>query len=596
MAVHFLALLDRSANAPGVRRLAALVLAACGIASACGRVGFAPTAAEVGGPHDPTGSDAGAAESCAAGAAIVEVCGPPPTDAGSCTSCEPGESESVCVERCVICGDGLLDPGETCDPPDECPTSATCIASDSCMVATLEGEPASCNARCSIETIEVCADADQCCPVGCNAVDDGDCSASCGNGAVEPGAGETCEMDSELPCPESCDDGDVCTEDLLSGSLANCNAACAHIAISMPRPEDGCCPPGAHSLQDPDCPPVCGNGVPEAAESCDPCPTNCADTDACTLDTLAGSATDCSAVCMHGPITSPAGGDGCCPPGANTTTDSDCSPSCGNGSVEAGEDCDGGELCRTNCTLRFHPSLTHRYALDGPATGSASRIAVDSIGGRNGSVSGDALDGDGKLTLAGGNNGGFVDLPNGLLSALNDVTVEVWVRWNGGADNQEIFDFGMNSAGEGSASGNGTSFFFVSPSGLDDKLAACLNATDNAGDISASERIDATSSLPTGQIWHVAVTFEDPGASARKTMKLYRNGVLVAGADDNVPARTGGADNRLSSVDDRNSWIGRANYPVSRLAGVVYEFRIYNQALSGADVAASSAAGPNPGP
>ena len=34
-------------------------------------------------------------------------------------------------------------------------------------------------------------------------------------------------------------------------------------------------------------------------------------------------------------------GDGCCAPGCNATNDSDCTPICGNGVVEAGETCDG---------------------------------------------------------------------------------------------------------------------------------------------------------------------------------------------------------------------------------------------------------------
>ena len=41
-------------------------------------------------------------------------------------------------------------------------------------------------------------------------------------------------------------------------------------------------------------------------------------------------------------------GDGCCPAGCNLTVDSDCSATCGNGVVEAGETCDGVN-CPTDC-------------------------------------------------------------------------------------------------------------------------------------------------------------------------------------------------------------------------------------------------------
>src|SRR5206468_1998314 len=40
--------------------------------------------------------------------------------------------------------------------------------------------------------------------------------------------------------------------------------------------------------------------------------------------------------------TTMAPGDGCCPPGANASQDSDCSSVCGNAVVEPGEECDIG--------------------------------------------------------------------------------------------------------------------------------------------------------------------------------------------------------------------------------------------------------------
>jgi hypothetical protein len=463
-------------------------------------------------------------------------------------------------------------------------------------VATFAGEPESCSSSCVLELVEICQGSDGCCPESCDPGDDADCSASCGDGVVDTEAGETCEADTDAPCSVSCDDGDACTQDISEGSAKNCNTACTHLPVVKPMSGDGCCPDGAHSLEDADCPAVCGNLVPEQGESCDPCPEICADTDPCTLDELQGSALMCSAVCIHTVITAPAAGDGCCPTGADFTSDSDCSPSCGNGVVEPGEDCDGGSLCRSSCTWRFHPSLIHRYTFDGPASGTDARRALDSIGSAEGSISGDALDGDGKLTLAGGTGGGFVDLPDRLLSVLTDVSVEAWVSWRGGARNQAIFDFGMNSAGEGSSSGDGTSFFFVSPSGLDGKLDGCLNTTPTAGDIDRSQRIDASSALPADMTWQVVLTFQDPGAGAPKTMKLYRNGSRVAGGNDNIPSQTAGYANRLANVDDRNVWIGRANYPVNRFEGTLYEFRIYSQALTEAEVAESFANGPDPSP
>src|SRR6266568_9677916 len=66
-----------------------------------------------------------------------------------------------------------------------------------------------------------------------------------------------------------------------------------------------------------------------------------------------------------------------------------------------------------------------------------------SVGTAHGTLlGGGALTGDGKLNLQGAN--GFVDLPNGIISSLSNVTLEAWLAWNGGAQWQRIFDFGSN--------------------------------------------------------------------------------------------------------------------------------------------------------
>ncbi len=75
--------------------------------------------------------------------------------------------------------------------------------------------------------------------------------------------------------------------------------------------------------------PSCGDGVVDtgAGETCDPpesCPTDCDDGDSCTLDTLSGAADSCSAVCVSDAITAAQDDDGCCPPGSDMTSDSDC--------------------------------------------------------------------------------------------------------------------------------------------------------------------------------------------------------------------------------------------------------------------------------
>ena len=283
--------------------------------------------------------------------------------------CCPNGCDSIKDSDCKPkCGNGIVEAGETCD--GVCPT--ICGDSDECTTDTLVGDPDQCTADCVHEAIIDCVDDDGCCPSGCVGKDS-DC-VECGNGITE--LGETCDGN----CPEDCDDGDACTNDSLSGSASFCTAKCVYEQVRECKDGDGCCAPGCNALTDQDCEPVCGNGVVEPGETCDPqqaCPSqlsDCDDGDFCTEDMLVGSADTCSSECSHQTIETCVDGDGCCPQGCNSLNDDDCEPVCGNGILEDGElcdppgscpqdseDCDDGdsctidqvfgfpELCKANC-------------------------------------------------------------------------------------------------------------------------------------------------------------------------------------------------------------------------------------------------------
>jgi cysteine-rich repeat protein len=124
----------------------------------------------------------------------------------------------------------------------------------------------------------------------------------CGNSVVEPG--------------EDCDDGDQVTDTVCDST---CHFTCGNGVVDNTFGE------------------ICDTGISTGTGSC---PATCDDGMACTSDVMAGS--DCQATCANSPITSAINGDGCCPPGATSLTDSDCGVACGNGIVEAGETCDTG--------------------------------------------------------------------------------------------------------------------------------------------------------------------------------------------------------------------------------------------------------------
>jgi MYXO-CTERM domain-containing protein len=260
--------------------------------------------------------------------------------------CPVGCDASVDDDCSASCGNSVVEPGETCDPPASCPTD--CDDSNACTLDTFTGSAANCNVACSYAPISACSDADGCCPAGCDAAVDDDCSASCGNNVLEPG--ETC--DPPASCATDCDDGNGCTLDTLTGSAANCNVACSYAPISACSNGDGCCPVGCDAGVDDDCSASCGNNIVEPGETCDPpasCPTDCDDSNDCTLDTFTGSAANCNAACSSAPISGCADGDGCCPAGCDDTVDADCSSTCGDGVVDAGETCDPPTSCPSDC-------------------------------------------------------------------------------------------------------------------------------------------------------------------------------------------------------------------------------------------------------
>lgn len=266
----------------------------------------------------------------------------------------------------AVCDNGVVEPGEACDTaiaegePGACPTA--CDDLELCTTDALL-DAGTCDARCEFTPITEAADGDMCCPEGESLLTDADCPVACGDGVRS--AGEACDTGIAAgagSCPTACDDGSVCTADALVNP-GTCAATCTSTAITDPIDGDGCCPPGETIMTDSDCTATCGDGAVTGGETCDTaiatgmgrCPTACDDGMACTRDVLNGAGT-CSASCTFSPITAPADGDGCCPPGETIGTDDDCAATCGDGVVTmaAGETCDtaiasGAGSCPTAC-------------------------------------------------------------------------------------------------------------------------------------------------------------------------------------------------------------------------------------------------------
>ncbi|MBS1120767.1 MAG: hypothetical protein H6Q90_2995 [Deltaproteobacteria bacterium] len=88
------------------------------------------------------------------------------------------------------CNNGVVDPGETCDPALAGSCLTTCTQSaDACMPNNLVGGAATCTAACAVQPITACVNDDGCCAAGCDAASDNDCDPGAGAGGGGSGGG-----------------------------------------------------------------------------------------------------------------------------------------------------------------------------------------------------------------------------------------------------------------------------------------------------------------------------------------------------------------------------------------------------------------------
>jgi len=250
---------------------------------------------------------------------------------------------------------------------------------------------------------------------------------------------------------------------------------------------------------------------------------------------------------------------------------------CPSGSLEPSGSCECSALTDTAACLELRAALRNLYTFDGAGT-----QIIDSASGMNGTLRHtvsttppadlEGLQVDGQLDFDG--LGSYVELPGGMISSLGSATFEVWLTWGGGDYWARIFDFGSND-------GAGRTYLFLTPwNSLTDTLRVAYSVAGNAAETTA----DAAAALPigdgTGAPEHVAVVIDDSAGA----MRLYLGGVEVS----SVPLASD-----LGAIEDVNSWLGRSNFVVDpALLGTMFEFRIYNQALSAAQISTSFQAGP----
>ncbi len=229
-------------------------------------------------------------------------------------------------------------------------------------------------------------------------------------------------------------------------------------------------------------------------------------------------------------------------------------------------------------------TLTHRYSF---FNGNGDTNAVDLVGTANGTFEGDLAGttiSSGTLSLDGG---GYVLLPTGIITNNLAVTVEAWGNYPGTGEGTwaNLFDFGSPSVADlpGKADSHSISFCVNTgnPSGdLDAAICDFDDANVNRQNCYASAALLLGTSSPTQQPGdYIAAVFNPPLGY----IALYVNGVQQGKIDITNTITPG--------IWDTTNWIGWDNWPDPSLTANLNEFRIWNGALNGLQVAASYESG-----
>lgn len=235
----------------------------------------------------------------------------------------------------------------------------------------------------------------------------------------------------------------------------------------------------------------------------------------------------------------------------------------------------------TNTLGSIHPSATlavvqqilqHRYSFINDASDSVGGAAwKGTVVAPNGGTAATIANG---LTLPGGGGGGFsgyVTLPAGILTNTASVTVETWVTQNSAQQWATVWDFAVNT-GEN---------FEMCPFPQRGILNLDVAIEPNGGEVDT-----VTGSLfPSGTMQYVSFTFNTAGFVGQ----IYTNGALAATqgySSGYIPGQIGGAAGTTVNA------LGNDIFNDAQFQGTIYEFRIWNGAVSPLYLAISAAAGP----
>jgi endoglucanase len=213
------------------------------------------------------------------------------------------------------------------------------------------------------------------------------------------------------------------------------------------------------------------------------------------------------------------------------------------------------------------PSLMHAHYMFDEASGTPTADATGNgwnatlVNGalRTAGISGNAVDLDGSND--------YVNLPTAIVDGLTEATIATWVRLDALSDWARLFDFGTGTS----------NYMFLAPdSGSTGRPVFAITTSGGGGE----QRINSNITMATGVWTHVAVTLNG------SVGVLYINGVEV------------GRNNSMTLTPDSlgattQNYIGKSQYTWDAyLNGRVDDFRIYDDALTGSQIAELAGASP----
>ncbi|MCI9447373.1 MAG: hypothetical protein HFH36_08265 [Lachnospiraceae bacterium] len=165
------------------------------------------------------------------------------------------------------------------------------------------------------------------------------------------------------------------------------------------------------------------------------------------------------------------------------------------------------------------------------------------------------------LDLVGGADGAYLTLPAGILSNCDSVTISTWVKLTTDSGYQRIWDFGTGQ----------NSYMYLLSDGGNDGFKGYASAITTSG-WGGETGVQKGENFAKNR-WVLTTVVMDGS-----TMSLYENGELIGTKDTKIKVKDLG--------NTENNYIAYGQFGNDPAAGQFAEFKIYNKALSAAEIKA----------